>query len=63
MALPAGVSTRPKICFEITDKLLLPGEFWSPDSTIIKAYIDAGHRDIPGVRIWEEETVVAPRSA
>lgn len=62
MDLPAGVNSRPVIKFAVEKEAELPGNFWMPNLKLIQQWIDAGHRDIPGVRIWEEQQVSAPRS-
>ena len=64
IALPTGVQIRSEIAFEIIDYTQLPQDFWSwvPDPAKIQAAVDAGWRQIPGVRIFEK-SVVASRSA
>lgn len=62
VALSAGIGMRGIVRFEITDPSLLPPVFWSPDPAKVQQAIDAGHRVIPGVRVWEEQSVTA-RSA
>jgi hypothetical protein len=59
VALPGGVSERPVVRFEITDPSQLPGNFWSPDPAKVQLAINEGHREIPGVRIWEEKIVTS----
>lgn len=59
VSLTPGVSMRPIVRFEITDPGLLPPVFWSPDPVKVQGAIDAGHREIPGVRIWEEQSVAS----
>lgn len=59
VVMPATVQQRTTIKFEIIDKSQLPGNFWSPDPKLIQAAINAGHRQIPGVRIWEEQTLAS----
>ncbi len=53
-----GVSTRPVWKFEVTDAALVPREFCSPDVTKLRAAVGDGAREIPGVRIFEEQVVV-----
>ena len=61
--MPANLSERTVIKFEIFNTAILPGDFWSPDLKKVQAYIDAGHRNIPGVRMWEEPVVTARKTA
>jgi len=62
MAAPtaAGVSTREVWHFEINDAAALPREFLIPDEKAIGAMVRArkGDTNIPGVRVWAEETLV-----
>lgn len=62
VALPGGVSQRPIVRFEIVDPSQLPGNFWSPDPAKIQQAINAGYREIPGVRIWED-TIISSRAS
>jgi len=62
VAMPQGVHQSSRIKFEIVDPSQLPGNFWSPDVAKIQAAINAGHRQIPGVRIWEDQGVVSRAS-
>lgn len=69
LSLSKGVSIRPKFKFEILNASLLPGGFWSPDNAKIQGYIDgldqaqlqtavmANLEIIPGVRVYQENTV------
>jgi hypothetical protein len=59
VALAPGITTRRVLRCAIDDPSKLPGEFWSPDIRKVQAAVDAGHRQIPGVRIWQEEIVAA----
>lgn len=61
VSLPQGVHTRTEIKWEFQDIRQLAQEFWSwtPDPAKVQAAVDAGHRQIPGVRIWEESVVYA----
>lgn len=61
VVLPAGIHARTVIRFEVQDPSQLPGPLWSPDPAKIQAAIDAGYRQIPGVRIWEEQVVSGRR--
>ena len=60
--LSPGISMRKLIRFQIMDPSQLPAPFWSPDPSKVQAAIDAGHRQIPGVHIWEEDNVAARRA-
>jgi hypothetical protein len=62
VALPGGISQSMKVKYAIEDLTLLPADFWSPDPKKVEAAIAAGHRQIPGVRIWEEP-IIAARTA
>ena len=64
ITLAPGVGIRTEIAFEIVDYRQLPQDFWSwvPDPAKVQAAVDAGHRQIPGVRIFEK-SVVSSRSA
>lgn len=44
--------------FEVTDESLIPDAFWSVDEKKIGAAVKAGAKEIPGVRIWTEQTPV-----
>lgn len=59
MTLAPGISTRTVIKFEIVDPSKLPPWAWSPDPAKIQQAIDIGHRQIDGVRIWEEPILAA----
>jgi hypothetical protein len=59
VVLPKGIGMRGLVRFEIVDPSLLPPVFWSPDPVKVQAAIDAGHRQIPGVKIWEDQSVTA----
>lgn len=54
-----GISYKDVTKFEITEDDLLPRNCTSGDKRKIKAQIDAGVKVIPGVRIWNDKTVVA----
>jgi len=41
--------------FEITDINLLPREYLIPNEIKIRKAVNDGYKDIPGLRIWEEE--------
>ncbi len=44
--------------FEVTDAVKVPREYCEPSSKLIHAAVDAGVRNIEGVRIWSEETPI-----
>ena len=44
--------------FEVTDAVKVPREYCEPSSKLIRAAVDAGVRNIEGVRIWPEETPI-----
>ena len=48
--------------YEIEDLALLPPGYWSPDDDIIRAAINRGERNIPGLRIYREEKLSIRRS-
>ena len=43
--------------FKITDDSLVPRQYLSPDEKLIKAAVDQGIREIPGVDIFQDSTV------
>jgi hypothetical protein len=59
IALPKGLSMRTRLRWEVVDPSQVPGPLWSIDPVKIDAAIDAGHRQIPGVRIWEDQSIAA----
>ena len=59
MTLAPGISARTTIKWEIVDVSKLPSWAWSPDPAKIQQAIDMGHRQIDGVRIWEEAGLAA----
>lgn len=63
ISLSPGISMRYQLKWEVLDVSQLPGICWSPDPAKIQALIDAGHREIPGVRIWEEPILAARRAS
>ncbi|HBY58522.1 MAG TPA: hypothetical protein DEH78_01790, partial [Solibacterales bacterium] len=56
-----GVSFRKVVRFEIVDTSKLPAKFLMPDETKIGKFVRAMGKDaeIPGVRVWEEDSPVA----
>lgn len=52
--LTGSASFREALRFEITDATLVPERYLSPDEKKIRAAVDFGIREIPGVRIWKE---------
>ena len=50
-------STRYKWTFEIMDREKIPGKYLMPDEKAIQNAVDAGIRDIGGVRIYEKPIV------
>lgn len=59
VTLSPGISLRPRLRWEVVDPSQVPGVLWSVDPVKVDAAIDAGYREIPGVRIWEEQGVAA----
>jgi hypothetical protein len=59
LALPKGLSMRTRLRWEVVDPSQVPGPLWSIDATKVDAAIDAGHREIPGIRIWEDQSIAA----
>jgi len=43
--------------FEIVNESLIPREYMSPDEKKIRAVIKAGIREIPGIRIYQEDSM------
>lgn len=53
-----GATTIKKIWkFQIIDKKAIPHEYLMPDEQAIRRAIQAGLRDLPGVKIYQEEIV------
>ncbi len=53
-----GAATTSKIPkFEVIDKNLVPAEFLAVDMVALGKQVRAGRRDIPGVRIWLEDSL------
>lgn len=44
--------------FEIVDSSLIPRNFLVPDEKLIRTFVNAGTREIPGVKIYEDLVVV-----
>lgn len=57
----ASTCTREKYTFEITDLELVPDEFWVIDEKLIQKHIAMGVRNIPGVEIKTEKTMIIRR--
>lgn len=53
----SGVSTRKVWQFEVVDTSKVPAEFWILDTPAIGRAVRGGARDIPGVRIYPEDSV------
>jgi hypothetical protein len=53
----SGVSTRKVWQFEVVDQSKVPAEFWILDTPAIGRAVRGGARDIPGVRIYSEDSV------
>jgi len=54
----AGISIRTVTKYEITDESLLPREYMQPNTGTIRKAALAG-KEIPGVRVWKEESIAA----
>lgn len=52
-----GTSVRTTWDFEITAPNSVPRELCSPDEKLIRAAVKLGHREIPGVRVFEKQIV------
>ena len=57
----ASTSTREKLTFEILDSHLIPDEYWVVDDKLIQKHIAMGKREIPGVRLVTEKTMIIRR--
>lgn len=57
----ATTSTREKLTFEIEDANLIPDEYWVIDEKLIQKHIDLGKREIPGIKIKTEKTMIIRR--
>lgn len=53
----AAAGIRKTWTFEVTDEKLVPRQYLVVDEKAVKAAIAAGERSIPGIRIFEKETV------
>lgn len=60
--MPEGVSTRDNWKFEVVDVSKLPREYIMPDTkaigSVVKALKQNASKSIPGIRVWNEKTVV-----
>jgi hypothetical protein len=64
VVLPQGIHVRPKIRWEIIDPNGVRSDLWSwvVDPAKVEAAIAAGDYNLgPGIRVWEENTVYAPK--
>jgi hypothetical protein len=50
-------STRMKTCFRVVDESKVPDRFWVVDQMALRRAVAEGAQNIPGVEIWEEETL------
>lgn len=57
----SGVSTKMVWTFEIIDESTLPREMLSVDTKKIKAAVDFGMRDVPGLRIYQQPIISVRR--
>lgn len=57
----ATTCVREKLSFEIEDANLVPDEFWVIDEKLIQKHIDLGKREIPGIKIKTEKTMIIRR--
>lgn len=53
-----NVQTRKVWKFEITNRSVVPAEYLVVDEVKVRQAVMSGAREIPGVRIYEEETIV-----
>lgn len=52
---------KESLGFDVLDADLVPDEYWVIDEKMIQKHIDLGKRDIPGVKIKTEKTMVIRR--
>ena len=57
----ASTCTREKYTFEIVDMSVVPDEYWVIDEDLIKKHIALGKREIAGVQIKTEKSMVIRR--
>lgn len=57
----AATSYRETTTFIVEDANLIPDEYWKIDERAIQKHIDMGKRDIPGVKIITEKTMILRR--
>lgn len=58
MAVSSGqVAARKSWTYEVLDVGMVPHEYWTLDGAKLRAAVKAGARTIPGVRIFEEESL------
>lgn len=57
----ASTATRETVGFVIEDMSLVPEEFWIVDEKAIETQIKLGRRNIPGVKITTEKTLIIRR--
>lgn len=51
------VATRKVWDFEVVDKALVPDQYWELDERAIRMAVTSGLRNIPGVRIFQKESL------
>lgn len=51
------MATRTVVKWEVEDAALVPREFMAPNAVLIGQRVRGGLKEIPGVRIWEEQAV------
>lgn len=56
-----GISTKTVWAFEIVDESKLPREMLSADEKKIRAAVEFGMRNVPGLRIFEKQIISARR--
>jgi len=55
---PKVKGLKKTIKYEIVNSVLVPRGYCSPNDSLIQAAFKAGIREIPGLRIWEDESIV-----
>jgi hypothetical protein len=54
----ASSSIRTRWVFEVEDESKVPREYLIVDSALVRKAVDAGAREIPGIRIYEEHKAI-----
>jgi hypothetical protein len=59
----ASTAMRESVTFEVIDQDAVPDEYWVIDEKLIQKHIDAGKREIPGIRVFIEKNLIIRRKS